>query len=83
MSWMISFLLIKFEYSCQLAPGNVLRLCGLVYVPLKVSKTVPLCTILQFWGLKLDSVKQLVILPSANGETLLGDLSLNQAGAYP
>ena len=53
------------EELCKIALGSFLRLCDMLGVPLKVSKTVNPCTTIEFLGLELDSVDRKVILPAA------------------
>ena len=58
------FLLVENSLAAgRLALGNFTRMCDIIQVPLKASKTVEPCTEITFLGLKLDSVGKVLILP--------------------
>ena len=59
---------------CQIALGSFIRLCDLLCIPLKISKTVQPCTTIEFLGLELDSVHRMVTLPKSKVDLLTSEL---------
>ena len=69
------FLLIeKGEDLGKIALGSFIRMCDMIQIPLKMSKTIKPCTNIEFLGLRLDSVRREVILPSAKVTALKFEL---------